>query len=541
MDKPLQTSRELRMQQRPSPLSRRAIASQLERILDHPEFKATERMRKLLSYVVNETLAGNSAHLKGYSIATDVFGRDADFDPAHDPVVRVQAGRLRRALERYYLVAGGDDPVRIDIPKGCYVAVFSAGPGAGGIDAETSRSSPQPQVADWPSVLVRPLADCTRDPGLVYLASGLATELAIELGHCGDLRVMLSEDESQEASGNGASPDFVVQGSVFASGSTVKVVVQLLSADSGEQLWVDTVKAPLEEIDLLSFQENAAASIAAHIGSAHGIIFRALSARPERPSAPAASSYRAILKAYAYQLKFDSDSYRAAFEALQQAHATDPASGLVSTMLALMYIDNLVLEYFDVEQTPLEQALSLAREGAGRAPDNQMSRIVLARALMLADELSAAKSEVDAALELYPDSLLFKDAIGYMLVLLGDWERGARLVNEAIRENPFYRRLTRYATWLDFFRQGAYEAALEETKLMDGVGFFWAPLSLAATLGMLGRADESASAVRELLDLKPDFAERGRVLIGHCVKFPDIRERLIEGLAVGGLTVSEGS
>jgi len=537
MNKALQTSRELHAPERPSPLSRRAIAAQLERILDHPEFEATERMRSLLSYIVTETLAGNAARLNGYSIATDVFGRDADFDPARDPVVRVQAGRLRRALERYYLVAGGEDPVRIDIPKGCYVAVFSPGPGAGGSDAETSRLSPHPRVADWPSVLVRPLADCTRDRELVYLASGLATELAIELGNCGDLRVMLSDDESRQ--GNGASPDFLVQGSVFASGSTVKLVVQLLSANSNEQLWVDTIKAPLEEINLLSFQENAAAAIVAHIGSAHGIIFRTLSARPEPSPTPSAGSYRAILKGYAYQLKLDGDSYGAALEALQRARETDPESGLVNTMLALMYIDNITLEFFDIGQTPLEQALALAREGARHAPDNQMCRLVLARALMLADELPAARSEADAALALHPDSLLFKDVIGYMLALLGDWERGAHLVNDAIRENPFYRRFVRYATWLDLFRQSEYEAALEEANLLDGVGFFWAPLSRAATLGLLGRADESASAVKELLDLKPDFAERGHVLIGHCVKFSEIRGRLLEGLAVGGLTMSK--
>jgi adenylate cyclase len=541
MGKALQTSEESRGPRQRSPLSRRAIRSQLERILNHPEFKATERMQDLLSHVVNETLAGNAAQLKGYMIATDVFGRGADFDPARDPIVRVQAGRLRRALERYYLVAGADDPIRIDIPKGCYVAVFSPGPAAARSDAGTSGVATQPQAADWPSVLVRPLADCTRDPNLVYLASGLATELAIELGNCGDLRVMVSDDQAQREGETGSAPDFVVQGSVFATGSTVKVVVQLLSAQTGEQLWVDTVKAPLEEIDLLSFQENAAAAIAAQIGSAHGIIFRALSAPPEHSSAPAGSSYRAILRGYAYQLKLDGDSYETALAALQRAHAADPACALVSTMLALMYIDNIALEFFDVARTPLDEALKLARDGARELPGNQMTRLVLARAWMLADELEPARKEVNAALALHPDSILFKDAIGYLLVLLGDWERGVRLANEAIRENPFYRRFVRYALWLDHFRQGDYEAALAEAQSLDGIADFWSPVSRAATLGMLGRRNESASAVREILDLKPDFADRGHVLISHCVKFPEIRDRLIQGLAIGGLGLAAGS
>ena len=85
------------------------------------------------------------------------------------------------------------------------------------------------------------------------------------------------------------------------------------------------------------------------------------------------------------------------------------------------------------------------------------------------------------------------------------------------------------------------EEALAEAQALDGIGYFWSPLSRAATLGMLGRRNESASAVREILDLKPDFADRGHVLISHCVKFPEIRNRLIQGLAVGGLSVAGGS
>ena len=94
-----------------------AILEQLDRICASREFHATPRMRAFLRFCVEEALAGRSDQLKGYTIAMQVFDRGEDFDPAQDPVVRIQAGRLRRALERYYLVAGGQDPVVIDIPK----------------------------------------------------------------------------------------------------------------------------------------------------------------------------------------------------------------------------------------------------------------------------------------------------------------------------------------------------------------------------------------------------------------------------------------
>src|SRR5262245_15802222 len=101
-----------------------AIREQLERIVASPEFVASERGRKFLKFVVEETLAGRGERLKGYSIATQVFSRGEEFDAQNDPVVRIEAGRVRRALERYYLVAGTSDRTIITIPKGGYLPLF---------------------------------------------------------------------------------------------------------------------------------------------------------------------------------------------------------------------------------------------------------------------------------------------------------------------------------------------------------------------------------------------------------------------------------
>ena len=102
-----------------------SVREALERILASPGFDASARNRRLLEYLVEETLAGRADRLKGLTIAIDVFGRDAaTFDPQPDPVVRIEAAKLRRRLERYYLTAGQEDPIRIDIPKGTYVPTF---------------------------------------------------------------------------------------------------------------------------------------------------------------------------------------------------------------------------------------------------------------------------------------------------------------------------------------------------------------------------------------------------------------------------------
>jgi adenylate cyclase len=101
-----------------------AVRTQLQSIVVCQEFDASERNRRFLKYVVEETLAGRTERIKAYSIATSVFGREASFDPQTDPIIRIEASRLRRSLERYYLTAGRNDPVRIEIPKGSYVPTF---------------------------------------------------------------------------------------------------------------------------------------------------------------------------------------------------------------------------------------------------------------------------------------------------------------------------------------------------------------------------------------------------------------------------------
>ena len=96
----------------------------LEVVVGSETFARADRARSLLSYLVRAEQNGEAARLKGFTIAQDVFGKDDDFDPAMDAVVRVQAGRLRDHLASFYAGEGKDEPIEISVPKGTYVPTY---------------------------------------------------------------------------------------------------------------------------------------------------------------------------------------------------------------------------------------------------------------------------------------------------------------------------------------------------------------------------------------------------------------------------------
>jgi hypothetical protein len=82
------------------------VRASLERVVASVELSKSPQLVSFLRFVVEAELNGRSRQVKAYTIATDALGRDARFDPQADPIVRVEAGRLRRALKKYYANGG---------------------------------------------------------------------------------------------------------------------------------------------------------------------------------------------------------------------------------------------------------------------------------------------------------------------------------------------------------------------------------------------------------------------------------------------------
>ena len=101
------------------------IRAQLDKVLGSPNFVASRRLADFLTFIAERTLQGRSDSIQQSTIAREVYRRNDDFDPASDPLVRVEATRLRKSLAQYYHGEGRSDPVLIAIPLRSSVPKFT--------------------------------------------------------------------------------------------------------------------------------------------------------------------------------------------------------------------------------------------------------------------------------------------------------------------------------------------------------------------------------------------------------------------------------
>jgi len=125
-----------------------AILRELRNILASPPFRNSVRSKQFLSYVVEHKLEGREEFLKERTIGTEIFQRKAGYATGDDPVVRVQAGEVRRRLEQYHHTAPSASPVRIELPLGSYAPEFRWSSTTPSLDVKTA-DAPKTRRLPW--------------------------------------------------------------------------------------------------------------------------------------------------------------------------------------------------------------------------------------------------------------------------------------------------------------------------------------------------------------------------------------------------------
>lgn len=512
------------------------IRGETRKVFASPDFTATEQQRKFLSYVVREVLAGRSENIKGYTVATMVFGRSENFDAAHDPIVSIQANKLRRALERYYLLEGKSDPIVIDIPKGTYVPTFTQRtPKPQEENGAAKESVARPPEA-WPILQINPFANSTGDPEKDYIGTGISAELAIEISQFDNFRVYYSREGVNRTEMNN-SPRFTLAGEVCQENETIKLLVYLVDTKTNIRVWSDICSSLAKLPDLYSFKDKIVRVIASKICGDLGVLPRIIRKETRNRPPRELSTYEAILRYWEFDQMMTPESLRQAYEALIHAITIEPDCSQTLVSLAILYctIYNLDIEGFE---DPSGKASSYAEKAATINPNNQRVLVGLAFARMTSGELSSAIQQANLALNLNPESLFMLDGIGWLLTLCGDWERGPKLAQKAIDLNPCHRVIAHDALWLNYLRQDNLDLAYREACSRKRYAtLFWDSLIRSSTCGLMGKTVEGEKFASNLLELRPDFRTKGRKLISNFIKVEDIAKKVLSGLRLSGLDI----
>jgi adenylate cyclase len=287
-------------------IPRDAVLSALNQVVSSEAFGKTERPARFLRYLVETALRGEAPLLKENVLGVEVFDRPASWDPRLDPVVRQEAGRLRKRLAKYYENGGAEAAVRIELPVGTYVPVFRRKPA----EIETPPiliPAPEPipaarsrawfyaaagfvcltgAVIAWrnvfphpsaPSVAVLPFVNLTSDPADQYFSDGLTDEITDSLARVKGLRVIARSSAFQfkgkrvdiREVGRLLKVANVLEGSVARSGERIKIIAHLERASDGSLLWSNTYERKAS--DLFAVQSELAAGIATGLKVAAGI------------------------------------------------------------------------------------------------------------------------------------------------------------------------------------------------------------------------------------------------------------------------------
>jgi adenylate cyclase len=524
----------------------RAVRRQLERILASPDFDAPRRSREFLTFVVEEALAGRGEEITQGTIAVKVFGRREDFDATIDPIVRIQAGRLRRSLERYYLLAGKEDAVRMELPKGSYVPVFRAVAAEGGaprpVEGAAALPAPlaQARTADgWPSVVVRGFEAAGAASEMGELGLDVSEELALELGRYRTVRVLRQNDLADSGPLAPGGARFVLDGRVRRDGEDLRITAGLLDRTTGEQIWGDEYHTAPGPQRWSGSAQDVARVMAARVGAEEGVLVQLLATERRRRPPAGRTPYDAFLLSAEFFLARGADTFRPALEALRKVVEAEPGSGLAWTRLARLCLSNYAFELTAIP-TPIDEVITYAHRGVRLDPASRSARCALAACLLVKGELGACREELEQALRSSQGSLVYLEIIGFLLTVMGDWERGQAVSRSARDRNPHCLPFVLFGVWADNVRRGDIKQACQVALEFRDPVVFWRSVMRASCLGLLGREEEAKAEVAELLTQKPDFPARGRVLLGHYLKFPEVMGPVIDGLARAGLDAARG-
>lgn len=580
--------------------SQEEVLQQLERILSSPEFRLPERAGRFLEFIVTETLAGRSGYLKAFTIAQAVFGRDANFDAQQDPCVRIEAGRLRRELEHYYLTAGSTDRIIITVPRGGYVPVFdvrqdiehtdissfgrSSRPVSGRDDAGQVNIIRSTTIQDgagrhlsrlryWllaggvgivlasmvallqhaslfdtetkavrgvtsrPTIVVEHFESASDGGYASDISRGITDDIIEKLVPFNDIIVVAPLPRNPESQA-AAKPLYILQGSVRLEGGTLRSTARLVRRADGVVIWANNYDADMKVQGILKTQASLAEHIATAVARPFGVMFKADTAS----IAGGPDAFSCILSYYSYRSEMTVKAHEVAKSCLQRTVEKTPDDSNVAAFLSLVHLDEFRFPY-QLNTKPTAATLNLAKELAERAVLLDQKNARALQALMLANffsnDIVAALRAGEAAYASNPNDTEVAGEYGLRLSMSGKWSRGCELISEAISRNAGPRGYYEVGMALCALMRGDTQAAELWSRMSD---LNYNPMHRLVLLSILGTLGKTAEAKEQLdwIQLRsPALIPNVRREVAKRLARTEDQERFLAGLKAAGLPVSD--
>jgi TolB-like protein/Flp pilus assembly protein TadD len=463
-----------------------SVRAQLRRILASREFAASDRMCRFLRLAVIETLEGRSDDLKEYRLGLEVFDRPESFDPGADPIVRVEARRLRAKLAKYYGNDGRYDQVVIELPKGGYVPSFRR---RELLNGEISASAAN-------RIAVLPFVDLTGGTSGSSFGDGLTWELIHGLTRIESLSVVAWNSAAQLRTEG--MPDLtlireklhvhaVLAGSIRRSADRLRVVAQMIDTASGVYLWSETYERRVDYAADIQQEISDAiiATLRIRLGTPKSNYRTANVYNPE--------AYRLYLKGRGQWNQRTESGIREALKSFQQAVALDVQFAAAYAGIADAYA--LLAEYgLQQPAQVLVQAKAAARRALEIDPSLGEAHCSLGLLIALHEwKWTEAEAHFRQALDLNPGYATAHHWLGCdFLPIFGRFEEAMREIEIAVALDPLSPILREGQAFLLILQRRYQEAEVLVRNMLKAMpSFFRAYATLGRILMQMRRNEEA--------------------------------------------------
>lgn len=471
----------------------------LQKVLASDLFKRSARLTRFLRFLVDQTLRGSAADLKEYVIGVEVFDRDADYDPRLDPIVRVEARRLRLKLRQYYDQDGVSDSIRIEIPDRGYAPAFA-------YIKDSAEVSNALAVTRQPTASLAVLSFAAGvDTSADLFANGLTDEIVCVLTGIADLQVAGRRSTLQSG-----HVEFILEGNVRWEAATIRVCVQLVNAESGFCLWSQAYEQEITGI--LEGQKRIAAQLAADVKSY--LTRRAVYPAPLRraPALPADALYA---KGRSFLNSRTKDGFHQSVQCFQKVIDVCPEYALAYSGLADAYSLGARYDVF-----PHQESWQRAHLAALQAVKIDHTLAEAHTSLGFVDlhyrrDWWSAEREFCTAILLNPTYAPARQWYGWYLAATGHHDMAVRAVEQAVCMDPLSPNANADLALAYYFSRQYTQAIEQCNKTLVLKPGFVRPYQLSA-LAHLQRGDfaEAVDQLNSAISLAGGNG-RGTVLLAH--------------------------